>query len=213
MGRKRGNKNSKGSPGSRVEVVSGRSNFNYGASTSNVLAITPATFSRAAAIADVFQFYRFTKLRVITIPSDNSVVSGYAPGAAFDTPPTTFASVIELPVAKYHGAAKFYETIMDVSRAELLRDAQLPWFKTIAGTPAVQFETQGNLYIITGAGATGGIIVVEWTCEFQSWNLAGQSPFPKVPGTLVKDPTTPDASKGMSDCLVVAGVTYRKSSA
>ena len=193
MGKKKSNVAKAGALGSRVEIVSGRTNVNYAATTSATLPIYPASFARCLAMADVFQFYRFTKLRVMVIPVDNSVVIGYAPGAAFDTPPTTFASIIELPVAKYHGSAKFMETIMDVPRRELIRDSQLPWFKTVVGTPATQFEIQGNLYVSTGGGANGGILVIEWTCEFQSWNLAGQSPMLLVPSGSVATPNSPSS--------------------
>ncbi len=208
MTKRRSMKNKQGPLGSRVEVVSGRSNFNYGATTSATIAIQPSTFSRCLAIADVFQFYRFTHVRVQVVPADNSVVLGYAPGALFDTPPTTAASIIELPIALYHGAANFNNSFLNIPRSELLKDAQIPWFKTIVGTPAAQFETQGNVYLVTGAGATGGIVVVEWTCEFQSWNLAGQSPLKSLSA-----PSEKSSDEGIKDTIMVNGLTYRKSCA
>ncbi len=206
---RRRSRNRGGPLGTRVEVVSGRTNLNYAATTAATIAIQPSSFSRCLAMADVFQFYRFTKIDVQIVPVDNSVVIGYAPGALFDTPPTTAASIIELPLAVYHGAAKFNDTHLRVPRSELVQDAQISWFKTIVGTPAAQFETQGNLYLSTGGGANGGILVIEWTCEFQSWNLAGQSPM--VPKPLGKK--EPCCSDGISDAVVIGGVTYRKSSA
>ena len=216
MGKRKNKGGNKSAPaGARVEIVSGRTNVNYAATSSNILPIQPSSFARCLAIADVFQFYRFTKLRVTVIPVDNSVVVAYAPGAAFDTAPTTFAALIELPIAKYHGSAKFMETVMDVPRKELLGDAQIPWFKTIVGTPAAQFETQGNLYVTTGGGANGGILVIEWTVEFQSWNLAAQSPLVYLPGSVEQGSpsTSGDDKKRSADCLVVGGVTYRRSHA
>jgi len=208
MGRRNRNK---GQPGAKTETISGRSVVFYAASSVNTLAISPnSVFPRAAAVADVFQFYRFTKLKVTAIPTDNTVVFGYAPGAAFDTPPANSQSIIELPIAKWHGAAKFSETEMSVPRMELVRDSQLSWFKTIPGTPATQFEIQGNLYSSIGAGATGGTIVLDYTVEFQSWNLAGNSPLYAIPKAL-------KASDGVneknSDLLIVGGVTYKKSTA
>ncbi len=201
MPRKR-NRNKTSPVGARVEVVSGRTNFNYAATTSTSIAIQPSSFARCLAMADVFQFYRFTHIRVQVVPADNSVVVGFAPGALFDTPPTTAASIIELPLAIYHGSGKFTDTYLNVPRSELINDAQITWFKTIAGTPAAQFETQGNLYISTGGGANGGILVIEWTCEFQSWNLAGQSPL-----NLLSPKIDSKAS------IVVEGRTYKLSEA
>ena len=179
MGKRRAMKST---AGSNPEVISGRSVIFFAASSSNIVQISPnSVFPRAAAIADVFQFYRFTKLKVTVIPTDTQVVIGYAPGAAFDTAPTTGPAIIELPIAVWHGAAKFGETRMMVPRKELIPDAQIPWFKTVPGTPATQFEIQGNLYNATGAGANGGTIVIDYTVEFQSWNLAAQSPFYRAP--------------------------------
>ncbi len=195
------------SMGSRVETVSGRTNINFGAGASTIN-LTPAFFNRCLVMADVFQFFRFTKMRVIVPPTGTTTVVGYAPGALFDTPPTTNAQIIELPQAIWSSGNKTVDTILDVPRSELLKDSQIPWFKTIAGTPAAQFEIQGNLYVF--AGANGVALVVEWTCEFQSWNSTTQSPFV----LLNKDSKRAgDSEERISDTLVVGGVTYRKSSA
>lgn len=176
----RSKRSNKGPQGARPESVSGVSIVNYGINTSNTLTISPASFSRAAAIADVFQFYRFTKLKVMIVPTGASVQIGYAPGAVFDTPPSTAAAVMELPVAAFHSANKTVDTIMPVSRKELIKDAQLPWFKTIPGSLAdTQFEIQGNLYSVWAQ--SGGTLVISYTCEFQSWNLAGNSPLRSLP--------------------------------
>ncbi len=168
------------SAGERVEVISGRSTINYASSSSNTLNIAPASFSRAAAVADVFQFYRFTKLKVILPPNGGTTTFGYAPGAVLDTAPTTNAAIMELPYASFHSQVKTMDTVLNVPRKELLKNAQLPWFKTIAGTPDAQFEIQGNLYSAFSATA-GGTFVIEYTCEFQSWNLAGNSPLRSIP--------------------------------
>lgn len=181
MGRK-----SRSSPGTRVEVVSGRSQLNYAAGSNNVLAISPnSVFPRLLAMADVFQFYRFKKLRIQIPPSVNDVdvYVGYAPGAAFDTPPANGTAIIELPQAVYHSSGKSIDTYLNIGMKELMSNAQIPWFKTIPGTPATQFEIQGNLY--TNVGASGGItLIIEYTVEFQSWNLAAQSPLrPSLPAT------------------------------
>ncbi len=218
--------------GSRIEVVSGRSVVNYAASTVNTLNISPnSVFPRILAIADVFQFYRFTKLKITNIPLDTSVVFGYAPGALFDTPPANSQSIIELPMAVWHGSAKFADTILTIPRSELIKEAQLPWFKTIVGTPSAQFEIQGNLYTSVGAGANGATLVLEYTVEFQSWNLAGNSPL--KPLSLAANTTSvkasPNSKSSLSICsqeqptdvtadgetssVVVNGIVYKRSSA
>lgn len=218
MGRKKGNSNNRNMQSSRVvgarpEKVSGRSLFTYAAAS--VTTISPASFARALAIADVFQFYRFTKLRVKNIPTGIQSTFGYAPGAAFDAVPNLASQVTELPIAVNHGAAKSTDTILNVPRKELMGDSQIPWFKTIPGSPATQFEIQGNLYVVPAA--TGIILEIEWECEFQSWNLAANSPKSNLPGeTLPLSPCLPtpgDVIWKNHDSFTVGGVTYKKSNA
>ncbi len=195
--------------GSKPESVSGRSLFTAGAAAVTTTTLSPASFSRALAIADVYQFYRFTKADLIVIPQDTNMVVGYAPGAAFDTPPTLASQILEFPQALYHGSAKFMDSRLRVSRKELLGDSQIPWFKTIPGTPATQFEIQGNFYVL--AGATAGLFYIEWTVEFQSWNLAANSPMYKQPTAMIK--SLEKRSENPSDEVVIAGVTYKKAQA
>ncbi len=203
-------KNGKGPFGQRTEIISGRSNINYASSSNNVLPIYPASFSRSSGIADLFQFYRFTKLRVIVTPVESTIFCGYAPGAAFDTPPANGPAIIELPRAVCHAAFKHTDTVLDVGRSELIKDSQIPWFKTIVGTPATQFEIQGNLYTNVNLGAgQGAILIIEWTCEFQSWNLASQSPMVKTPQEPIKEPSSD--TKENTGIVIIGGVTYKRS--
>lgn len=229
MGRKRMNRNkAKGNLGSRVEVVSGRTLVPTILNSSAALPIAPvANFPRLAAIADLFQFYRFTHIRAYCMPAEVQMGLAYAPGAAFDTPPTSLSGILELPIAVAHGAFKTTDTVLTVSRKELVGDSQLKWYKTVAGTPAAQFEIQGNLYWVSGAGGTAPNFVVEWTCELQSWNLAAQSPM-KLPGKTFESNPTTDLALGLcdrdrydksssessrSDSVVIGGVLYKRSAA
>lgn len=196
---------------SRAEVICGRTVFNFGAVAASI-AISPAAFARALAIADVFQYYRFTKLRVRAIPVTGGfqAVVGYAPGT-IDNPPNTISAIAELPYALYHGSAKTTDTILDIPRSELCGDSTIKWYKTIPGTPATDFEIQGNLYYSI---LVGGTLVIDYTVEFQSWNLAGNTPKVSIPtpvSGLVNEKV--DEAKGASstDVLIVGGVTYRKS--
>jgi hypothetical protein len=200
----------KSSNGSKPESVSGRTLFTIAATTASTISLSPASFPRALAISDVYQFYRFTKANLMVIPQDTNITAGYAPGAVFDTPPSVSSQVLELPQAVFHGSGKFNDTWLRVPRKELLSDAQIPWFKTIPGTPATQFEIQGNFYIVSGA--TSGLYMIEWTVEFQSWNLAANSPLSIVP--KVEDKAQQVKNSGNpTDSLVIGGVTYKKSQA
>ncbi len=176
-------------PGSRVEKICGRQLYtNTISTTTTTVNIAPVNFVRALAIADVFQFYRFTKLHLRITPYlngagtvNNGLAAGYAPGAVFDTPPASVGDVVQLPIATYHGSAKTIDTLLNIPKKELLGDAQLPWFKTIAGTPDAQFEIQGNVYLVANASTIAVQIVIDYEVEFQSWNVAGNSPLRKVP--------------------------------
>lgn len=213
--------------GSNIETVSGRTLVSVtGAVTTP---ISPASFPRAAAMADVFQFYRFVDLKITILPgSTGGHATGFAPGSGFDTSPSATSQILELPFAAISPAVKTVDTVFRVPRKELLRDVQLPWFKTIAGTPDSQFEVQGNLYSVS----TAGLFIVDWTVEFQSWNLAGQSPLLKAPlsSSLGKNKATsakPLVLRSSDSCgdsgtssnganssvVVIDGMTYYKSSA
>ncbi len=208
------NQQRKGPLGARVETISGRSVLNYGAGAA-VSALSPALFSRAGAIADLFQFYRFTKIKVTVVPASSgfttSTVIGYAPGAVIDTPPNTQAAIIELPAAVWHGLGKTVDTVMTLGRKELVSDAQIPWFKTIAGTPDAQFEIQGNFYLFVAVGSS---VIYEYTVEFQSWNLAGNSPLASA-GLKSKNADVNDAiivgTPGSEDqsCVRVKGQLFK----
>ncbi len=191
--------------GSKPESVSGRTLFTFAQNVVTVTSLSPASFPRALAIADVYQFYRFTKADLIIPPVSTQVTAGYAPGAAFDGVPTTAGQIVEFPQALYHGSSKTTDSRLHVPRRELLGDSQLPWFKTIAGTPDAQFEIQGNFYCLPAV--SGAVGYIEWTVEFQSWNLAAQSPLYVQP--LIKKPQE-KRYENNSDELIVAGVTYRK---
>ncbi len=184
--RNRGAKGSSNLSPNAVQRIAGAQLFNS-ANTVTTVPISPASFTRALAIADLFQFYRFTKIKVIQMPvglntavGTGYVIHAYAPGSEFDTPPTTAPQLIELPRYLYHGLGKTVDSILSLGKKDLLAHAQLPWFKTIVGTEDPQFEVQANLYNLnTAAGATVLSYIIEYEVEFQSPNLAAQSPLRK----------------------------------
>ncbi len=191
-----------------VQRIAGAQLFNA-TTTVTTVPISPASFTRALAIADLFQFYRFTKIKVHQMPvafnntaTVNYIIHAYAPGSEFDTPPTTPAQLIELPRYIYHGLSKTTDTDMLLGAKDLLSHAQLPWFKTIAGTEDPQFEVQGNLYNLSTQATESYII--EYVVEFQSPNLAAQSPLRKG---LKVDPAHDSPSKGQ-DIVTLFGAKY-----
>lgn len=140
-------------------------------------------------MADVFQFYRFTKLRVHMPPATSvDYFLGYS-NSVFDTAATTSGQVMELPYATRSPNDLSVYQYLDIPRSELLKDSQIPWFKTIPGTPATSFEIQGTIYG-NATNATTIACVVEWACEFTQWNLAANSPAFKIPAQYERIPGT-----------------------
>ncbi len=209
----------------RVEVVMGRQLFVYTGNTLVTIAIQPASFTRALAIADNFQFFRFRRLRCTIAPTTGgssfatTFALGYAPGSGFDTPPSSNTDVMQLPKAVFAGAGKSVDTILDIGPSELVSDNPLRWFKTIVGTPDTHFEVQGILYGIASNGTTFPVnVIIEYELELQSWNLASNSPFAvPVPLKSSEQHTCSKEENGVviknSDTVVIGGVTYKKSTA
>lgn len=174
-----------------VEVIAGRNLLFLGSfNTAGVLNIMPSTFARALAVADVFQFYRFTSLRATLVPVQapplaavSQTVIGYAPGAVFDTPPASYDNIMSLPKAICLGGNETCKVALNLNRKDLLSHAQLPWFKTIIGTEDTQFEIQANLYYMSNITASFSVII-DYVVEFQSPNLAANSPM----GPMIKIP-------------------------
>jgi len=201
----------KKSLGSKIETVSGRSfvNFLYGTGNNAVVPLIPATFPRALAMADVFEFYRFTSIKMDCIPG--AAAGAYALGYSnqtFDTAPTTVSGVIELPQAVWQVSdSSVYRAPLTLGRKELVDDSPLKWYKTIAGSPDDLFEVQGNFYFAFNGGPDLTFYTVcEWTVEFSQWNLAAQSPkYEQVPGTdLFKKVPPPPVVKAERSGTAVA---------
>ncbi len=201
---------------SSIQRIAGAQLYNSTNTAVTTVPISPASFTRALAIADLFQFYRFVKIKVIQMPVTlnnitnvtNYVIHAFAPGSEFDTPPTTPAQLIELPRYIYHGLGKGMDTVLNLGRKDLLSHAQLPWFKTIAGTEDPQFEIQGNLYNLNNVG-TATSYIIEYEVEFQSPNLAAQSPFRKQPN-LVSQTLIPSADVGEHQTVILNGQKFVK---
>lgn len=204
-----------------IEVICGRQIFTTGTINVNgILSISPASFTRALAVADVFQFYRFTMLKVIIPPTAPSAPTGtaaastsiaYAPGALFDVPPASIADLIALPKYLHMGNACTTDKVMILNQKDLLSHVQLPWFKTIVGTEDAQFEIQGNLYYLSSIIGSASYIV-EYRVEFQSPNLAGNSPMIKIPyplfqkySNLLKDAKDADVEIDQHGTMIVGG--------
>ncbi len=206
-----------------VERVSFRtySNFSatgttFAAPTISTVSIVPAFDARLAAIAEVYQFYRFTQLRVFLCPHINEVTAddvatstGYLPRTP-NTAPTTHVQVMAMPSSAYKGMGQTMPSKMSVPKSILLGDAPLKWFQSVAGTEDTQWEVQGVVYIAgTSTNATGAsaVFYLEGICEFKGRSASQQTPLYKVP-SIISSPekTTPSGDK---EVVLVGGYPYK----
>lgn len=170
--------------GSEIELI------NAATGTLSTVVLIPATFVRALAIADSFAYYRFKKVKVTIYPNvyeaidiQTQLTVGYLPGVAPDTPPANDDSVFQMSKHVKHGYGKCTNTTMTVPYADLVGDAQVKWFKTIAGTPDAQFEIQGNFFfwpVTRGASAASAAsynVGFDYTIEFQNFVAPSNTPF------------------------------------
>lgn len=227
-GRRRRNRNSSRVPGDRIEVIEGQQLF---VNTTNVtvvqVPIQPSSFTRVLSISDNFQYYRCTRLQVIVMPSIEdtaagatnygSMAAGYLPGSAPDTPPANEASVLALPFVTFLSNGQTVPSRLNVPRRELIGMSQLKWYKTIAGTPDAQFETQGILYTFGSwqtAPTIGVNFLIKYRFELQGWSLTGNTPLTHVPKDMSKLSSFVSTRKearrtdNTDDVLVIAGVKY-----
>ncbi len=157
--------------GSSVETVAGRS---YISQATGSVSLSPnSSFPRLLAMADVFTFYRFTRIQVTLVPLGAEQVVCYI-NQGVDTIPATIPAAVEMPYMCYNSANQSTNSVMKLGRKELIGDNSIKWWKTIPGTPDAQWEIQGYLYNQRGTGSN--IFLVEWEVEFSQWNLAGNSP-------------------------------------
>ncbi len=188
MKKSRSSKMNKPALNPAIQRVCGRSEVAVlgSSTTSSIIPIQPSSFARCLAMGDVFEFYRFTSLKVeipplvASLAVANEVAVGYS-NQTFDTPPTSVAAVMELPCATRNIRRSTVFRSFTVSRNELIANAPLKWYKTIVGTPEALFETQGNLYVAADGNDAPTVLVIEWEVEFSQWNLAGQSPLSAHP--------------------------------
>ncbi len=194
--------------------------------------VSPAIDSRLNAISEVFQFYRFSSVRVHSLPTKASgdVLStvGYIPRVP-NTAPTTHEEIIQLPASSIKSFSQTVKSTMNIGRDVLLADAPIKWFQCQAGTEDTQWEIQGVIYVAGTATAnpSNSLFIIEGVCEFKGRSNSGQTPLFLVNPTNMRmgrvglDGTKPmhgsaddaKAKEEESDAVVIAGVTYYRSKA
>lgn len=159
------------------------------APTINAVNLSPAIDLRLAAIADAFQWYRFSKLHVTLVPSitatnDTYSSVGYIPRVP-NAAPTSHSELMALPASAHKGAGQSIPAKMIVPRNVLYGDAPIKWYQTIVGTEDTQWEIQGQFIfasnVVSAATATPLVYIVEGICEFKGRSALTQTPLKPKP--------------------------------
>lgn len=136
--------------------------------------------TRVAAVAALFNMYRFTKLKITMFPFtftslDELVALGYLPGVITTAAPTTANAVYNLPVSCALSASDLAATGIDVPRKVLVGQGQMKWWKCSNATDSAE-ENQGQIYAIgTVASSASYFFAVEGICEFSGPVISGES--------------------------------------
>ncbi len=204
--------------------------FSFSNSTSTSLAaptivtvnLSPAFESRLSAIAEVFQFYRFSQLKVSLLPNinevtadDTAVSAGYIPRVP-NAAPTTHNQILGLPGSTYKGLGQTMPASFRLGKNVLIADAPLKWFQSVAGTEDTQWEIQGVLYL-GGTGTnnpTTFTYMIEGVCEFKGRSNASLTPLYPLIGSKKSDSVNSSDTPGnVSQEIIVGGQKFKMVSA
>ncbi len=179
--------------------------------------ISPLFDSRLTAIAEVFQFYRFSELKVSALPNINEVSAddaavsvGYCPRVP-NTAPTTHNQILNLPGSAYKGLGQVMPASFRLGKSILLGDAPLKWFQSVAGTEDTQWEIQGVVYL-GGTGTNNPVTVVymiEGVCEFKGRTNASLTPMFGLELPSKSSGDEKSTSHGQTEVVLVGGQTFK----
>jgi hypothetical protein len=138
--------------------------------------IVPTQFNTITTVSDAFALYRFSRLEFRLIPDGartQTQVAGYYPGTT-DTLPSTQPQVAETLSSCVLGATQTIPSEWVRLNASDLK-GYLPWYKTKVGTPANEFEIQGNVYTV-GSGSESYCLEIRGICELKNQLSVSQTP-------------------------------------
>jgi hypothetical protein len=152
--------------------------------TAGVATVTmaPSTFIEAAAVSDVFELYRITKLRYrlyrhATLGATATAV--YIAGVV-DNPPSTAADASVSPYAAVITPIMTQPSEWkSISKRDLA--SYSTWYKTVAGSPDPSLEEQGKIYL---AGTTTDAFTMEVEIVYQFKSPCTTSATPAERGAL-----------------------------
>lgn len=187
--------------------------------TMQAVNVVPSLDSRLNAIAAVYQWYRFIKLKVHLLPTlaANDVLAtvGYLPRQP-NTTPVSHNELCQMPASTTKSWSQQVKSTMIINQDIMIGDTNLKWYQTELGTEDTQFEIQGVLYFAGTANVnpSNTIVIIEGTCEFKGRANTLQSPLMVSPSPKLLSNVPLDEKKNEeSDAVVISGVTYYRSRA
>jgi len=132
------------------------------------ISLSPSSFIEAAAISDVFELYRVTKLRYRLhrhVSTSGSLAAVYIAGVVDNAPSTAADASVSPYTAVITPTATVPSGWRTVSRRDLV--GYQPWYKTIAGSPDPAQEVQGRIYL-AGLASDFWTVEVEVVYQFKS---------------------------------------------
>lgn len=165
--------------GRQVESLSGNIILLVASTTSTNFVLQPSDSnwgSRLNSLADSFQLYRFTHLRLRWIEGASNTVVSVSMGTT-DTFPTSNVLNSQFEYSELNSASQTTPTVLVVPRSYLLA-SPISWYKSVPGTPTSDFEIQGNIFFTCGSAQSSNIWV-SYTIEFTDWAPTTSTPMPK----------------------------------
>lgn len=201
----------------RIETISGillaTPTYAGGFATQLITPVDLGSYSpKLLALSDLFQFYRFTKLRVTLAPGSPIRALGVGSGP-LTTAPANNNEIRDLPwsmvcndeagtTAPYGGLSVPHSERVDMA---VLRNSLVPWFRTRQGAFDANLQQQG--YIVTAhsaaSGSAAGRYYIHYTVEFKDFIGVAQTPM-KVPSSVVISSLGKENLPGVDRCSSVA---------
>jgi predicted secreted protein len=138
--------------------------------------INPTQFNTLNSVCESFALYKFSRIEFRLHPTGtrtHAQAAGYYPGTV-DTAPTSDVAIMRNLSSVALGTSTTVPTEWVRLNSEDLK-GYIPWYKTKVGTPANEFETQGNIYLY-GIASELYYLEIRGVCEFKNQVDIAQTP-------------------------------------
>ena len=210
-------KRNKNSTAQRIEKISGillaAPTYAGGFATQLITPVDLGSYSpKLLALSDLFQFYRFTKLRV-TLAAGTPIRALGVGAGPLTTAPANNNEIRDLPwsmVCNDESANTTPYGALSVPHSEsvdmaALRNSLVPWYRIRQGAFDANLQQQG--YVVSAhsasSGSAAGRYYIHYSVEFKDFIGVAQTPM-KVPSSVIISSREKESSSGVDRCSSVA---------